>query len=308
MTNVYLPNQIPLRIPYSPFKGFNFIKPIRISGTSSKLTDYQVKIELTRYNFPFEKCRSDGADLRFIDETNEVLNYWLESWSSSSKTATILCKIPEIPIRTDKFIWMLYGNPTASTTSNGDDTLIFFDNAETGTYSNKWVDIVGSGDYSTSEAYSGTKSVHQSAVNDGTIVSKDINTANAIFEAMVKNVGVNNQYTHLTSRASQSAKTYYSYRANYGGNAELYKRISGSFTSLDSDATTDSVTTWHKWSIKCFGSSIKTYFDDALRNETTNGDIASGGIGIRQVENNDMYLDNVIVRKYTSPEPTIEII
>ena len=245
-------------------------------------------------------------DLRFTRaDGTTLIDAWLES-KIDSTSAKVTAEFPTTPANTvEQDYYMYYGNAGAASDWDIGNTFVFGDDAESGIYSDKWVDITGSGDYSTSEAHRGSKSVHLAGTNDGTIVSKDINVSNCVFEAMVKNVGFNNYYTHLTARASQTAKTYYSYRPHYTGNvAELYKRVAGSWTSLDSDASTDSVTTWHKWSILCNGTSIKTYFDDALRNEATDSSIASGGIGIRQVPSNNMYLDDVRIRKYAANPPT----
>ena len=131
MAIIYNPTSIPLRIPFAHYKGYNYIKPIRIVGVNTKLIDYQVKIELDSTNFPFEKCRADGYDVRFLDADGQPLDYWLESWSKSSKSATLWSKIPEIPSRTDKLIWLIYGNPSASSASNGGSTFIDFDAQET---------------------------------------------------------------------------------------------------------------------------------------------------------------------------------
>ena len=128
MSKYSLPSPLPLRNPYSPFRGFNYSRPIRIKGSNRELRDYQVKIVLNRDNFPLEKCKSDGSDIRFRDETGQALPYWIESWTSNE--AVIWCKIPYIPARKIKDIWIIYGNPAAVSASNGDATFDFFDDFE----------------------------------------------------------------------------------------------------------------------------------------------------------------------------------
>ena len=125
MTNIHLPTPSPLKIPFAGYTNFNHIKPIRISDSLSALTNYQIKIELNGSNFDLERIRSDGNDIRLIDENGEVLSFWLESISSFS--AIIWCKIPEIFAGKDKYIWLIYGNPSASSASNGDATFELFD-------------------------------------------------------------------------------------------------------------------------------------------------------------------------------------
>jgi len=128
MTKYSLPHPAPLKNPYSPFRNFNYIRPIRIKGSTEDLRDYQIKIVLNKNNFPLEKCKSDGSDIRFRDETGEVLSYWIESWTSDE--AIVWCKVPYIPAHKDKKIWMVYGNPAAVSASDGDATFDFFDDFE----------------------------------------------------------------------------------------------------------------------------------------------------------------------------------
>jgi len=125
MTKYLLPHPAPLKNPHSPFRNFNYIRPIHIKGSTKDLRDYQVKIILNKNNFPLEKCKSDGSDIRFKDETGEALPYWIESWSANE--AIIWCKVPFIPANKIKDIWIIYGNPVASSESDGDATFEFFD-------------------------------------------------------------------------------------------------------------------------------------------------------------------------------------
>lgn len=142
MSIIYNPSSIPLRIPHSHYRSYNHMKAIRITGVNTKLTDYQIKIELNSTNFPFEKCRADGNDVRFLDSDGQPLDYWLESWAKSAKSATLWSKIPEIPASTDKLIWLVYGNSSMDSASNGDNTFEFFDDfpTDTGIDKGRWFD------------------------------------------------------------------------------------------------------------------------------------------------------------------------
>jgi len=125
MTKYSLPYPLPLKNPHSPFRNFNYIRPIQIKGSNKDLRDYQVKIVLNRSNFPFEKCRPDGGDIRFRDDTGKSLPYWVQSWGSQE--AVIWCKVPFIPARRTKVIWVIYGNPKAETCSDPEEVFDFFD-------------------------------------------------------------------------------------------------------------------------------------------------------------------------------------
>ena len=139
MSNYFLPYPLPLRNPYSPFRGFSFTRPIHIRGGEKDLRDYQVRIVLNSNNFPLNKCKSDGSDIRFKDETGEALPYWIESWTPDE--AVIWCRIPFIPANRIKDIWIIYGNPAARSASDGDATFDLFDAFEgTSVDGSKWTE------------------------------------------------------------------------------------------------------------------------------------------------------------------------
>ena len=125
MVKLSLPHPIPITNPTSPFRNFNFMRPIKIVGSDTDLHDYQVRIHLDRSNFPLEKCKPDGSDIRFRDDSGEILPYWIERWNAAE--GVIWCKIPFIPAESSKFIWMIYGNPNAQSESNGNAVFELFD-------------------------------------------------------------------------------------------------------------------------------------------------------------------------------------
>jgi len=125
MVKLSLPHPIPITNPTSPFRNFNFMRPIKIVGSDTDLHDYQVRIHLDRSNFPLEKCKPDGSDIRFRDDSGEILPYWIERWNTAE--GVIWCKIPFIPAESSKFIWMIYGNPNAKSESNGNAVFEMFD-------------------------------------------------------------------------------------------------------------------------------------------------------------------------------------
>src|SRR3972149_4096369 len=113
-------------------------------NTGTALTDYQVMIELKGADFPGE-AKSDGADVRFTDSNGNELNYWIESWDHAGKNAKIWVKVPSISTSAVSIIRMYYGNPTSTSSSNGDMTFEFFDGFSGTTIdSTKW-NVVGSG-------------------------------------------------------------------------------------------------------------------------------------------------------------------
>jgi len=120
MVKFALPHPVPIKNPTSPFRNFNFMRPIKIVGSDTDLYDYQVRIHLDRSNFPLEKCKPDGSDIRFRDDSGEIIPYWIERWNVAE--GVVWCKIPFIPAQSSKYIWMIYGNPNAQSESNAEQT------------------------------------------------------------------------------------------------------------------------------------------------------------------------------------------
>ena len=113
--------------------GWSYRRPITISNTgSSNLTDYQVLVTLnTQSLISSGKMRNDCGDIRFTDSNGTtLLNYWLESGCNTTLTK-IWVKVPLIPANSTKTIYIYYGNPSATSLSNPDNTFIFFDDFET---------------------------------------------------------------------------------------------------------------------------------------------------------------------------------
>lgn len=127
--------------------GWKYRKSYIITGSADGIqTDYQVGIKAyygngtdgtESYNgitigkvYLGAKCNTDFSDLRFTDNTGQwVLSYWIDpTGSSDGNYAIIWVKIPTIPASPDTVtIYIYYGNVDATTTSNGTNTFIRFD-------------------------------------------------------------------------------------------------------------------------------------------------------------------------------------
>ncbi|MCG8684546.1 MAG: DUF2341 domain-containing protein, partial [Desulfobacterales bacterium] len=114
-------------------------KELEISGTSSALSSFQVLLEtnLTQ-EYTNGKIKSDCSDIRFAGILRNELDFWQESCSTSGQLSRFWIEIPSIPASTNTTIFMYYGNPTATSTSSGDDTFLVFDDFEDGIISPEW--------------------------------------------------------------------------------------------------------------------------------------------------------------------------
>jgi len=102
-----------------------YYKEITISNSGSAMSDYQVLVNLTSANFP-TNAQTIGADIRFTDASSNELNYWNESWDYANRNAKIWVNVTSIPSGSTT-IRMWYGNPSATSASNGNYAFIFFD-------------------------------------------------------------------------------------------------------------------------------------------------------------------------------------
>ncbi|RLI98841.1 MAG: DUF2341 domain-containing protein, partial [Candidatus Aenigmatarchaeota archaeon] len=109
---------------------WNYRQQINISNTAGDLTNYQVRIDLNSSNVGSNfNWSNNGSDIRFTNSTDDLLNFWIESWNSSSQEATIWVNVT-LANNTNTTIYMYYGNPSASSISNGTATFEFFDDFE----------------------------------------------------------------------------------------------------------------------------------------------------------------------------------
>lgn len=102
---------------------------ITINNTlnTNNLIDYQVCINVNYSS----SMKSDFSDLRFTDSDGlTLIPYWMESYVPQV-SAVVWVKVSSIPASGTTTIYMYYGNPDASSASNGTATFEFFDDFET---------------------------------------------------------------------------------------------------------------------------------------------------------------------------------
>lgn len=187
------PNAIPLRVPFAPGRGFNYAKPIRVTNRTTQLTNYQVEINLNEFNFDFDKAQANGADVRVQDANGDALTYWVESWNVGTKNATIWVKLKTLEDYEDRLLWLIYGNPEASTESDGDETFVTYN--ITGIQAFWQMDeLLWNGTSGEVEDETGT--------NDGTGKNSITTTANGKFNRGGNFVAASNHYVDCGSDAS----------------------------------------------------------------------------------------------------------
>ena len=113
---------------YDPDWGYRRAVTISNPGTS-ELTDYQVLVTLDA-SFDFTRAGAEGDDIRFTAADGlTLLPFWIEEWEPGDESASIWVQVPSVPAG-DSTIYLYYGNPAASSASDGDGTFLFFDSFE----------------------------------------------------------------------------------------------------------------------------------------------------------------------------------
>ncbi|MEM5766348.1 MAG: DUF2341 domain-containing protein [Candidatus Aenigmatarchaeota archaeon] len=289
---------------------------------SNSLTDYQVLVTLdTASLISAGKMRSDCGDVRFTDSDGvTLLNYWIESGCNSANTK-IWVKVPSIPANLNKTIYLYYGNPSASSASNADSTLDFFDDFEVLDTTNKW-------EIWLNEGISGSFS------SNGThlIITLNSNSCTVFKILRTKNFNMDENSKYLIEM-----KNFYQYSNNGGGFTGIFRNNSVKDTGCNGDVAFPYPTTFSTWVDYVFSKNVSgTYYYTSFPGGNTsyvgirkigdgqfvwisaNGSSAGrdtlsgtykiavgvyGGFSASSVA----HLDRISVRKYTSPEPTTSI-
>ena len=121
--------------------GYANRKRIAITGESGAGTLYQVLLSIGNAaggDFHLEnKCQSFPDDIRFTsaDGTTQ-LSYWIED--ATADPIRVWVRVAD-NLDTDKTIYVYYNNASATTTSNGEGTFLFFDDFSAATLdTDKW--------------------------------------------------------------------------------------------------------------------------------------------------------------------------
>lgn len=104
---------------------YSYRTPISVNNSASagSLTSFPVLVKLESTNFDFTKVQSTGADIRFTDSDGvTLLDYDIEKWDATNKVAYLWVEIPTLTNSSSYQIFIYYGNASASTAANSDNT------------------------------------------------------------------------------------------------------------------------------------------------------------------------------------------
>ena len=302
---------------------WQYRRPITITERSGNtLSDYQVRIELNSTNFDdWDKVRSDGGDIRFTDSDElTLLNYWIEYFNVTEQKAFIWVKVPQIPANEETTIYMYYGNPTATSESNGDAVFIFFDDFEDGVIdTSKW--DVGTG--GTVEEVGGELHIYGTSiftdwigVRSASFTINPVTDKVAIRAIGVKRVdgaGTSDWFSHIVVYYDDNNMFDVDLKEEPDPVFRSRKCVGGTWTTIGK-AGTWSFNTRYTLELVVLAGTIKGYYDGNL--------IATGSYQVNQphkvgifkwdglpssgYELNE-YVDAFLVRKYVEPEPSVSV-
>jgi len=154
-------------------EGWAYRKRITIqNNVAQDITDYQINFTLY-YGSGSDSgfiihlnnhSRTDFGDIRFALANGTLLNYWVEE-KVDSDYAFVWVRIPKIPASGTIDVYLYYGNPNATSVSNGEATFLLFDDFDgTALDTSKWIDYSRSLDLAIENGYLriyGTRSVSE---------------------------------------------------------------------------------------------------------------------------------------------------
>jgi hypothetical protein len=253
---------------------------------------------------PMSKCRFDFGDIRFTrDDGVTLLDYWMES-KVNGDWAVFWVEVPDDLSEEPVMIYIYYGNPDATSISNGTNTFPFFDDFEDDIYTDKWFVLGGtwieSGGLLTQSAsgYRALKSKTETLTNNLAVESKVKTSGNEAFAIGAK-----------SASSTSSGRDNVVYAEAHG----FYNRLRTEFydgTTMYSSAVSVNVDNdvFYILKLTIIGDTATSYFLDLNRNQLATVSytchVSTLGEKIQLQSYSSAAWDWIFVRKYVSPEPS----
>lgn len=299
-------------------KSTELTKNVYITESSGQnLTNYPVKVVLDADNFEF--LTSDGTDIYFTDEANNPLKYYKLEYDQANQYAIFYVQVNLTASSTTTII--LHYNGTNPYPDYNDPSILYFvDNFNDGVIGSEWVVL----DSTLSEANGILSGTSDNVTDpDGVYVNVTISPS----ELYVK-VEMKGRTQDISARNNQfGVYLYFNDINNFvftrvidndGASAyivDLYKRVAGTFTALDSITESTSFGSgWYEFEVfNYLNGTIKSIITGEGRYyelRGTQSDFTSGyyGLVIGSDDPNEVFeFDYFVVRKAVDPEPSVYV-
>jgi len=291
--------------------GWQYRKSHVINSASGAGTNYQVKIKVyygtgtdSGENVYLNgKCKTDFGDIRFTrSDGATLLDYWMES-KVDSDNAVFWVEVADDLSTNPVTIYIYYGNATATTTSNGANTFLFFDDfLGTDIDTTKW----------SVSSHTGTRTVSNSIL---TLTGGE--SQNELYVS-IPTFGLNCMCEMKANFVSSDGSSY-TVILLYG--TYVCARIgewsrAGWGTTLQWEKTDISATThgtlnaggynaWYIYSSVRLSGSAKYFVNrNLVSTQTANWAAGNSQIELLSSFGSQLSVDWVLVRKYVDPEPS----
>ncbi|MCX6234485.1 MAG: DUF2341 domain-containing protein, partial [Bacteroidetes bacterium] len=303
---------------------WHYRKSHTINSATGAGTNYQVMITV-HYSagadaagnvYCNSKCKTDFGDIRFTaSDGSTLLSYWMQS-SVASNNAVFWVKV-SADLGSAQSIYIYYGNSTATTTSSGTNTFINYDD----------------GSSTTGWTISGTAGMSSTQGDPINSLYAQTHAAVGGQNYMYKNIGTagfgTNTFTSFNVYTETGNLGNFYYRCNPTGVGQMYRidTRTSSYTGFamthgwnkweaPTGTTVSTAGTWYRFGIAITSTTSSTLYYDLTNNsnpvlvtvlgtytlnDTIGTYIALGGDALGGTVNT--YWDNIITRKYVSPEP-----
>ncbi len=301
--------------------GWSYRKEFTLSRSSGAVTNYQMKLlvgESSGATGENVDCggyvQSDFDDLRFTTTDGAtLLDYWIESITGTSpnRLATVWIEFNSIGTSATTF-YMYYGNPSAVSYSNGTNTFLFFDDAESGVVTSKWTDnsvnLVSS--YSSVSPYAGSKCIsvtHNSTSNNGSVSQNAISaTPNFSISMRARQGAINNSFRYyLIEPGGILRVANHSWGYSPTGSALAYYNNGPAYV----DTTYDYSTSWDLYELFGNGDTDTLIWKKNGTTIAADSDVSTWTSFTYFYWNSDavndvLYMDDVFIRQWFATEPS----
>ena len=292
---------VPMAFSYS--SNWKFYKEYTVhENTGSDLTDYQVKLTLdTASLISAGYMKSDCSDIRVVDSDKTTdLSFWVEEGTCNTDHTAIWVKIPSLAASSSKTIYVYFGNPSATSASNMDNTFIFGDDFDGSSIdTNKWTIEAETTDY-TATVSNGVLTLNGGS---GHLFLK---SSVSFSQSFVIETRMRADSSYLNDRFAlcyQDINNHYLVNPNQDGYIYYYKRVDGTYTKLAQGGQGAS-SVFNVYEALFNAPDIKIYENGVLQLSYSDSTYSSGYTG-PAAGGNTVYFDWYFVRKYASTEPTV---
>ena len=291
---------------------------INNTGNSNALTDYQVMINIT-YD---SDMQNDFDDIRVVNETSgETVPYWIEN-KSDGNWCKIWFNASYIPASSwcNDTYYLYYGNPSASSNSDGEATFEFFDDFEddtVGEFPAGWTVVEDASEIrvTDADAYSGTKCLRildKGSQSDISYAAHDFPSQTLIAMDIAARIQANAYSVFGIAETIPGYQKLPQASLELGCNDQtLYYWSDGAKVSIESDDLQ-----WHEYTIIADTTNYIKILKDGVVKVENKPLYASATswkkVVLKPIEGTfstsyDYYYDLIRVRKYADPEPTAEL-